>query len=189
MKIQDIKNNQGSAGMYILIALIVILVVAGTGYTLLNYKKLFPPKLSAQEQKTPEVVEITKEDAQKYVEYYQSFQKLDLAVVQEIESLYAKNNAGKYIINQDKAKILAKINQSQTDIENLELPKINQEEIKKCLTSRKEYIKSIEDNLSTIEKTNEIDKNAFTIFSNFLKNCKELANKQIEAQVIIKGEK
>ena len=186
---QNIKNNQGSAGMYILIALIVILVVAGTGYTVLNYKKLFPPKLATQEQKTPEVVEVTKEDAQKYVEYYQSFQKLDLAMVQDIESLYAKNNAGKYIINQDKAKILAKINQSQTDIENLELPKINQEEIKKCLTSRKEYIKSIEDNLNTIESTNKIDENSFVVLRDFLKNCKELANKQIEAQVIIKGEK
>ena len=110
-------------------------------------------------------------------------------MVQDIESLYAKNNAGKYIISQDKAKILAKINQSQTDIENLELPKINQEEIKKCLTSRKEYIKSIEDNLNTIESTNKIDENSFVVLRDFLKNCKELTNKQIEAQVIIKGEK
>ena len=174
--------------MYVLIAVLVTLVVAGAGYAVLNYKKLFPPKVTTQET-TNESVAITKEDAQKYIEYYQSYQKIDLSVVQDIESLYTKNNSGKYIINQDKTKLLAKINQSQSDIEELDLPNIYQNEINACVTSRKIYIDNIEENLKTIESSNEIDENSFDLLGDFLKNCKELANKQTEAQVIIKGEK
>ena len=190
---QKIKNNRGNTGMYVLIAVLVILVVAGASYVVLNYKKLFPPKFTTQElttqETTNESVAITKEDAQKYIEYYQSYQKIDLSVVQDIESLYTKNNSGKYIINQDKTKLLAKINQSQSDIEELDLPSIYQNEINACVTSRKIYIDNIEENLKTIESSNEIDENSFDLLGDFLKNCKELANKQTEAQVIIKGEK
>ena len=189
---QKIKNNRGNTGMYVLIAVLVILVVAGASYAVLNYKKLFPPKVTTQvttQETTNESVAITKEDAQKYIEYYQSYQKIDLSVVQDIESLYTKNNSGKYIINQDKTKLLAKINQSQSDIEELDLPSIYQNEINACVTSRKIYIDNIEENLKTIESSNEIDENSFDLLGDFLKNCKELANKQTEAQVIIKGEK
>ena len=185
---QKIKNNRGNTGMYVLIAVLVILVVAGASYVVLNYKNLFPPKVTTQET-TNEFVAITKEDAQKYIEYYQSYQKIDLSVVQDIESLYTKNNSGKYIINHDKTKLLAKINQSQSDIEELDLPSIYQNEINACVTSRKIYIDNIEENLKTIESSNEIDENSFTLLGDFLKNCKELANTQTEAQVSIKGEK